>query len=147
MSELLRYEKLAAELEGMMADGALRHGERLPSVRRLAQERRLSVSTVVQALRQLESAGLVEARPQSAISCVGQGRYGRSPVHGQRRKRRFRSMSVSAWCAFCRLAASRWWHRWRRPCRRRSYCRWRPCSACTPASPDGIRNCLKAAAM
>ncbi|PKO32209.1 MAG: PLP-dependent aminotransferase family protein [Betaproteobacteria bacterium HGW-Betaproteobacteria-7] len=65
MSELLRYEKLAAELEGMMADGALRHGERLPSVRRLSQERRLSVSTVVQALRQLESRGLVEARPQS----------------------------------------------------------------------------------
>jgi DNA-binding transcriptional MocR family regulator len=65
MSELLRYEKLAAELEGMMADGALRHGERLPSVRRLSQERRLSVSTVVQALRQLERRGLVEARPQS----------------------------------------------------------------------------------
>lgn len=65
MSELLRYEKLAAELEGMMADGALRHGDRLPSVRRLSQERRLSVSTVVQALRQLENRGLVEARPQS----------------------------------------------------------------------------------
>lgn len=65
MSELLRYEKLAAELEGMMADGALRHGDRLPSVRRLSQERRLSVSTVVQALRQLETRGLVEARPQS----------------------------------------------------------------------------------
>lgn len=65
MSELLRYEKLAAELAGMMADGALRHGDRLPSVRRLSQERRLSVSTVVQALRQLESRGLVEARPQS----------------------------------------------------------------------------------
>lgn len=66
MSEvMLRYEKLAAELEGMMADGALRHGDRLPSVRRLSVERRLSVSTVVQALRQLEDRGLVEARPQS----------------------------------------------------------------------------------
>lgn len=66
MSEtLLRYEKLAGELEGMMASGALRHGDRLPSVRRLSQERRLSVSTVVQALRQLEDRGLVEARPQS----------------------------------------------------------------------------------
>jgi len=62
---LLRYEKLAGELEGMMASGALRHGDRLPSVRRLSQERRLSVSTVVQALRQLEDRGLVEARPQS----------------------------------------------------------------------------------
>jgi len=65
MSELLRYEKLASELEGMIAGGALRHGDRLPSVRRLSMERRLSVSTVVQALRQLESRGMVEARPQS----------------------------------------------------------------------------------
>jgi len=65
MTELLRYEKLASELAGMIADGALRHGDRLPSVRRLSTERRLSVSTVVQALRQLETRGLVEARPQS----------------------------------------------------------------------------------
>ena len=63
MTELLRYEKLAAELEGMIAGGVLRHGERLPSVRRLSVERRLSVTTVVQALRQLEDRGLVEARP------------------------------------------------------------------------------------
>lgn len=66
MSEvLLRYERLAGELSGMISDGVLAHGDRLPSVRRLALERRLSVSTVVQALRQLEEKGLVEARPQS----------------------------------------------------------------------------------
>lgn len=63
--ELLRYEKLAGELAGMIAGGILAHGDRLPSVRRLASERRLSVSTVVQALHQLEDRGLVEARPQS----------------------------------------------------------------------------------
>jgi len=66
-TELLRYEKLAAELEGMISGGALRFGDRLPSVRRLALERRLSVSTVVQALHQLEARGLVEARPQSGF--------------------------------------------------------------------------------
>lgn len=65
MAEELRYEKLAGELSGLIADGVLACGERLPSVRRLAQERRLSISTVVQALRQLEDRGLVEARPQS----------------------------------------------------------------------------------
>ena len=64
-NELLRYEKLAGDLEGMIASGILRHGDRLPSLRRLAGERRLSVLTVVQALRQLEDRGLVEARPQS----------------------------------------------------------------------------------
>jgi DNA-binding transcriptional MocR family regulator len=65
--ETLRYEKLAGELAGMIAGGVLGQGDRLPSVRRLARERRLSVSTVVQALRQLEERGLVEARPQSGF--------------------------------------------------------------------------------
>ena len=42
MAEELRYEKLAGELAGMIADGVLACGDRLPSVRRLAEERRLS---------------------------------------------------------------------------------------------------------
>jgi DNA-binding transcriptional MocR family regulator len=66
MSEL-RYEKLADDFAGLIANGVLRAGERLPSVRRLAQERRVSISTAVQALRQLEMRGLVEARPQSGF--------------------------------------------------------------------------------
>ncbi|MCB1968237.1 MAG: winged helix-turn-helix transcriptional regulator, partial [Candidatus Accumulibacter sp.] len=64
-SELLRYEQLAEDLSSIIAGGNLRPGERLPSVRRLSRERRLSVSTVLQALHQLEDRGLVEARPQS----------------------------------------------------------------------------------
>ena len=66
-AELLRYERLAEDIGGLIASGTLRPGERLPSVRRLSRERRLSVSTVVQALRQLEDRGLVEARPQSGF--------------------------------------------------------------------------------
>lgn len=64
---LLRYEKLASELEGMITGGILRQGDRLPSVRRLSQERRLSITTVLQALRHLEDRGLLEARPQSGF--------------------------------------------------------------------------------
>ena len=64
-NELLRYERLAEDLGGIIVAGNLRPGERLPSVRRLSRERRLSVSTVLQALRRLEDRGLVEARPQS----------------------------------------------------------------------------------
>ncbi len=63
--ELLRYERLAAELASLIERGVLAPGDRLPSVRRLASEKRLSMSTVVQALRRLEDAGKVEARPQS----------------------------------------------------------------------------------
>lgn len=66
MSEqLLRYEQLASELAGMIESSVLSRGDRLPSVRQLSKERRLSVSTVLQALHQLEGRGLVEARPQS----------------------------------------------------------------------------------
>lgn len=60
-----RYEGLARELSGWIAAGKLARGERLPSVRQLARDRQLSVSTVVQALHLLEDQGLIEARPQS----------------------------------------------------------------------------------
>ena len=63
----LRYQRLADELAGMIANRILRPGDRLPSVRKLAHEKRLSVSTVVQALRQLEDGGQIEARPQSGF--------------------------------------------------------------------------------
>lgn len=63
----LRYEKLADELAGMIAADVLRAGDRLPSVRRLAEERRLSATTVVQSMRELERRGLIEARPQSGF--------------------------------------------------------------------------------
>lgn len=66
-TDLLRYELLAEELDGLIAQGTLRPGDRLPSVRSLSREKRLSVSTVVQALRRLEDRGVVEARPQSGF--------------------------------------------------------------------------------
>jgi len=63
----LLYEQLADDLSGMMIERILHPGERLPSVRRLARDRKLSISTVLQALRQLEARGQVEARPQSGF--------------------------------------------------------------------------------
>jgi DNA-binding GntR family transcriptional regulator len=59
------YENLADELGRAIERGALRAGDRLPSVRRLAEERSCSVSTVVEAYVRLESAGLIEVRPKS----------------------------------------------------------------------------------
>lgn len=67
------YEKLAGELEKLIASGTYRPGDRLPSVRQLSQQKRLSVSTVLQAYMLLEGRGLIEARPQS-------GFYVRSPA-------------------------------------------------------------------
>ncbi len=63
--EPLLYERLALELSESIAKGALRPGDRLPSVRQLSQQRHVSVSTVLQALVLLEGQGLIEVRPRS----------------------------------------------------------------------------------
>lgn len=78
---MLLYEGLAEEFSGLIAGGAMRPGERLPSVRTLAQQKGLSVSTVLQALRTLEAGGLVEARPQSGYYVRGRpGRLAEPPA-------------------------------------------------------------------
>src|SRR5204862_4707101 len=59
------YQRLAAEFSSLIQRGQLKPGERLPSVRRLATQRQVSISTALQSLRALENCGLVEARPQS----------------------------------------------------------------------------------
>src|SRR4051794_40540399 len=59
------YEHLADELGQAIDRGSLRAGDRLPSVRRLAQERSVSVATVLEAYLRLENAGLIEVRPKS----------------------------------------------------------------------------------
>ena len=59
------YERLVEEFSSLIDRGKLMPGERMPSVRRLATQRRISISTALQTLRTLENRGLVEARPQS----------------------------------------------------------------------------------
>jgi DNA-binding transcriptional MocR family regulator len=59
------YERIAAQIARLIAEGTLRPGERIPSVRKLHKHQQVSVTTVTQAYRLLESRGLVEARPQS----------------------------------------------------------------------------------
>jgi DNA-binding transcriptional MocR family regulator len=59
------YQQLADELTELIDRGQLKPGERLPSVRRLAAQRRVSLSTVLQTLQVLENSGRVEVRPQS----------------------------------------------------------------------------------
>jgi len=60
-----RYRQIAERLAKAISDGTLRPGDRLPSVRRLHAEEGAAISTVMQALAQIEHQGLVEARPKS----------------------------------------------------------------------------------
>jgi DNA-binding transcriptional MocR family regulator len=59
------YEQVAARLQGLITDGTLQPGDRLPSVRKLKQQLSVSTSTVMEAYRLLEDRGLITARPQS----------------------------------------------------------------------------------
>jgi DNA-binding transcriptional MocR family regulator len=63
----LLYEKVARLVESQIASGALRSNDRIPSVRAMSRTARVSIATVVQAYIQLESAGLIESRPQSGF--------------------------------------------------------------------------------
>ncbi len=59
------YQQLAESVQKLIERGTLRPGARVPSVRRMALQRDVSVSTVLQAYTLLENRGLLEARPQS----------------------------------------------------------------------------------
>ncbi|MBD3880890.1 PLP-dependent aminotransferase family protein [Phormidium tenue FACHB-886] len=59
------YEQVADRIAKLIQQGTLRAGDRIPSVRQLRSQLGVSVSTVLEAYRLLESEGLIEARPQS----------------------------------------------------------------------------------
>jgi DNA-binding transcriptional MocR family regulator len=60
-----RYEELAAFITGLVDDGTLTAGSRVPSLRQISRQRRISLSSALQAYRLLEDRGVIEARPQS----------------------------------------------------------------------------------
>jgi DNA-binding transcriptional MocR family regulator len=59
------YESTAARIEHLIASGTYAAGGRIPSVRSLSRQMKISVSTVLEAYRMLEDRSLIECRPQS----------------------------------------------------------------------------------
>src|ERR1700722_9464620 len=66
-TSLPAYLTLANSLEGQVQANVFRPGDRLPSVRSLCGDHRLSMETVLHTLRVLEDRGLIEARPRSGF--------------------------------------------------------------------------------
>jgi DNA-binding transcriptional MocR family regulator len=69
------YIQLAQTLAEQVARGALRPGDRAPSLRQLSRQQHVSISTALQSYMWLENRGYLEARPQS-------GFYVRTPFAG-----------------------------------------------------------------
>jgi len=65
------YSDVADRIEGLIVTGALRAGDRVPSVRTLSRQQHVSISTVIQAYNVLENKRLIEARPQSGYYVCG----------------------------------------------------------------------------
>jgi DNA-binding transcriptional regulator YhcF (GntR family) len=59
------YEDLANHVTALIREGTLRAGERVPSVRQIVRERRVSPATAMRAYELLEARGLIETRPRS----------------------------------------------------------------------------------
>jgi len=59
------YLRIAGTIEQQIMEQVLKIGDKLPSVRLLAKEHGMSVSTILQAYYHLEGKGLIESRPQS----------------------------------------------------------------------------------
>jgi DNA-binding transcriptional MocR family regulator len=62
-----RYEELVGFITGLVDGGTLLPGSRAPSLRQISRQRRISLSTALQAYRLLEDRGVLEARPQSGF--------------------------------------------------------------------------------
>jgi len=59
------YAQLAQDIQGLVGEGVLKEGDRLPSIREASAARRLSITTVRRAYQLLESQGVVRGKPQS----------------------------------------------------------------------------------
>lgn len=59
------YERVAADVARLVDQGTFRAGDRIPSVRAMSQQLKVSITTVLGAYQLLESHGIIEARPQS----------------------------------------------------------------------------------
>lgn len=65
------YEQIRAQVSSLIALGALAPGTRLPTVRSLAADLGIAAGTVARAYRELEQAGLTEARRRNGTVVVG----------------------------------------------------------------------------
>lgn len=65
------YEQICRQVVTLVEAGELAPGDRLPTVRRLAEDLGLAVNTVARAYRELETRGAIETRGRSGSFVTG----------------------------------------------------------------------------
>ncbi len=90
-----RYEQLAELIVGMIDNGTLAPGARLPSVRVVSEQQRISIFTALQAYRLLADRGILVARPQSGYYVAGARRRALALPSTSRPRARASTVSIS----------------------------------------------------
>jgi DNA-binding transcriptional MocR family regulator len=80
VSKKLLYVRVAETIGHLIEQHVWQPGEKIPSVRQLSREHRVSLSTCLQAYYYLERRGVIEARPQSGYYVRPQFRSAQLPV-------------------------------------------------------------------
>lgn len=65
------YEQVRAQIAGQVASAELQPGDRLPTVRALAEDLGVAANTVARAYRELEQAGVIETRGRAGSFVTG----------------------------------------------------------------------------
>jgi len=65
------FEQIRAQVTAQVERGGLQPGDRLPTVRRLAEDLGLAANTVARAYRELERSGVIETRGRSGSFVMG----------------------------------------------------------------------------
>ena len=65
------YEQIRSHVAEQVASGTLKPGDRLPTVRRLAEDLGVATNTVARAYRELEQSGVIETRGRAGSFVTG----------------------------------------------------------------------------
>ena len=65
------YEQIRTQVTEQVGSGALQPGDRLPTVRRLAEDLGVATNTVARAYRELEQSGVIETRGRGGSFVTG----------------------------------------------------------------------------
>jgi len=109
-SEAPPFEQIRAQVTAQVADGVLQPGDRLPTVRALAEELGLAPNTVARAYRELEQAGVIETRGRAGSFVMGDRAAGRAKAAAVAYLAETRALGLddaAAVDAVARLAVSR----------------------------------------
>ncbi|PKA05390.1 hypothetical protein CH375_05410 [Leptospira ellisii] len=81
-----KYESIAVGFRSMMESGTLRAGDKLPSLRKISAEKKVSISTVLLAYELLENEGYIRSKPKSGYVVLARRGASKIPTMAKRPK-------------------------------------------------------------